>query len=344
MNNQITTRFTTRYGCKYPIAAAGMAFAGMHAGFASACHQSGIYPAIAGVGTIPPEAIAKELEQLRISGVTDVNVNFINPYCTDAHIDLCVRERVSVVSFHWGRPSQTWITKLHDAGCAVWVQVGSADDAVAAVREGADLIIAQGSEAGGHNYGTLPTLVLVREIVDALVPLGAPLVLAAGGITDGRALTAALALGADGVWIGSRLVATEESAVHDDYKQRLVNAKGADTVRTHIFGRHHPGFNPIRVVRNRAVTEWHDRFPELPEGFDETEKVGEMSLLGQQVPLHKFTNLVPMRGAVGDLEELPLLGGQGLGSIHDIAPMRMVIDQMVKEACERIQALKKVMS
>ena len=136
---------------------------------------------------------------------------------------MCAEERVPVVSFHWGHPSRDFLKRLHDAGIKVWEQVGSVDAAREAVDSGIDLIIAQGSEAGGHNYGSLPTFVLVPSIIEAVAPTP---VLAAGGITNGRQLAAALALGADGVSIGTRFIASEEAFAHPEYKQRLVEAAG----------------------------------------------------------------------------------------------------------------------
>lgn len=344
MKRTLSTRFTSAYGCKHPIAAAGMAFAGMGAGFVKACADSGIYPAMAAVGVIPPELVAISLKEVRASGVDSFNLNFITPYCTDAHIDLCVRERIPVVSFHWGIPAAPWMNALRAAGCKVWLQVGSAEEAVAAVKAGADLIVAQGSEAGGHNRGILPTFVLVREVVDALADHGSPLVLAAGGITDGRAVAAALALGADGAWIGTRLVATQESEAHVEYKRRIVTSSGNDTVLTHLFGRHHPDFNPMRVLRNRVVTEWHDRSAEVPADNSGEPTIGQMTVMGQMTPLKRFTNLVPMRDATGDFEELPLLAGQGIASIRDVPTMRTAIDQMMAQACESASRLGKALA
>lgn len=344
MSTTLKTRFTTEYSCLHPIAAAGMAFAGMNVGFVKACAECGIYPSMAAVGLVPPEMVAGNLSDLKASGINAFNLNFITPYCTDAHIDLCVNEKVPVVSFHWGLPSPHWISALRQAGCKVWIQVGSAKEAVCAAQAGADLIVAQGTEAGGHNLGTLPTLVLVREVVDALEKYGSPLVLAAGGVTDGRALAAVLALGADGAWIGSRLVATQESEVHLTYKQKIVEAAGGDTVRTHLFGRHHPEFNPMRVLRNRVVSQWHDTYKELPVDDSAETTIGEMPLMGQLTPMKRFTNLVPVSAATGDFEEMPLLAGQGIECIRDVPTMRVAVDEMVKQACSRIDWLAKAMT
>ncbi|MFF2122528.1 nitronate monooxygenase [Kitasatospora sp. NPDC058184] len=113
-------------------------------------------------------------------------------------------------------------------------QVGSADAAERAVDDGVEVVVAQGWEAGGHTYGGLPTIVGVPAVVDAVGDRA--LVLAAGGITDGRQVAAALCLGADGVWVGTRLVASREAQVHPEHHRRLVAALGEDTVRTGIFG------------------------------------------------------------------------------------------------------------
>src|SRR5438445_729673 len=122
-------------------------------------------------------------------------------------------------------------------------RVGGVEAAKKAVGDGVEVIVAQGWEAGGHNYGGLPSMVLVPEILDAVSPA---LVLASGGIVDGRGVAAALALGADGVWVGTRLVATREAAVHSEHKRRLVEGKGEQTVRSSIFGPERPHFNPMR--------------------------------------------------------------------------------------------------
>jgi len=163
------------------------------------------------------------------------------------------------------------------------------------------------------------------------------LVLAAGGIVDGRGLAAALMLGADGAWIGTRFVATSEAAVADEYKQRIVDCDTAGTELTHIFGREHPVFNPIRVLRTSLVTEWNDRVDEIAVGPEHHPKIGEMDLLGQQVPLHRFTNMVPMQGATGSFDELPMLAGEGLGLITDLPSAADVVARMAAEAEEQLK-------
>ena len=234
------------------------------------------------------------------------------------------------VQFHWGHPPRQWIDRLQEAGIRVWEQVGTPDDARCAVDDGIQLIIAQGSEAGGHCYGRLPLSVVVPAVVDAV---DGTMVLAAGGIVDGRGLAAALALGADGAVVGTRLMATDESDVAQEYKDRIVSAAATDTRLSSMFGRHMPEFNPMRVISNEIVEEWHDRLAEIDE-LPPQPSIGSMSLAGQETDIVRFSGMLPVAGATGDFEQMALTAGQGLGAINDIAPAAQIIENMVSEARE----------
>src|SRR5215468_6792556 len=274
------TRFTEAYGLDTPIAQAGMAFVGMAPSLAVAVSNAGALGSI-GVGLMPAEALAKTIAAVRAGTDRPFNINFITIFTGQAHIDAACEAGVAVVSFHWGHPSRAWIDQLHTAGVRVFEQVGSVEDARRAVGDGVDVVVAQGQEAGGHNFGTLPTFALVPLVVDAVAPT---LVLAAGGIADGRGLAAALMLGADGAWVGTRLVASAESEAHEGYKSRLVAAEATDTARTGIFGPEYPHFNPMRVLRNRVVRQWQDRAGEVPTDTTTLPVIGELDLDGQRVP------------------------------------------------------------
>lgn len=328
MAPSLANRFTKAHGVKYPIAQAGMAFAGMTPPLAIAVGNAGGLGSFA-VGLMPPPLLKMGIDGIRAGTKAPFNVNFITLYTEPAHIDLVAAERVAVASFHWGHPPRAWIDTLHKADVRVWEQVGSVDDAKRAVDGGVDAVIAQGVEAGGHNYGTLPTFALVPAVVDVVAPA---MVLASGGIADGRGLAAALVLGADAAWVGTRLVATVESNAHDEYKRRLVAAEGKDTVLTSIFGPHHPEFNPMRVIRNRVVADYQDRLDEVPRNTENEPVIGQMDLLGQPMTLRKFSNLVPMPGTTGDFEEMPLLSGQGVGLVRSIEPAGAVVEKMAAEA------------
>jgi NAD(P)H-dependent flavin oxidoreductase YrpB (nitropropane dioxygenase family) len=320
------TRFTEAYGLTTPVAQAGMAFVGMTPDLAVAVSEAGGLGAL-GVGLMPPTALADLIAATQARTAKPFHVNLITPLATVDHVAVAVAAGVAAVSFHWGHPPRAWIGKLRAAGVRVFEQVGSTVDARRAADDGVDVIVAQGQEAGGHNYATLPTFVLVPLVVDAVAPA---LVLASGGIADGRGLAAALMLGADGVWVGTRFVATTESMAHDGYKDRLVAASATATVLTGIFGPENPRFNPTRVLRNRVVTEWHDRLADI--GPDQP-VIGHTNLGGAPVEMRRFSNLVPMRGATsGDLEEMALLAGQGVGLIDTVEPAATVLEAMTARA------------
>jgi NAD(P)H-dependent flavin oxidoreductase YrpB (nitropropane dioxygenase family) len=252
--SSIATRFTERFGLRYPFACAGMAFAATEDLALAVCRGGGV--GAIGVGLIPAEELRATIRRVRQQTTAPFNINFLTIFDNDARVRVCAEERVPIVSFHWGHPSTEHIKLLRDADVSVWEQIGSVDAAKKARADGIEVIVAQGWEAGGHNYGGVPTLALVPLVVDAVGP---SLVLAAGGIADGRGAAAALALGADGVWVGSRMVATREAAVHPEHKRRIVAANGEQAVLSSIFGPEMPQFNPMRVIRNRVVDEWNDR-------------------------------------------------------------------------------------
>jgi enoyl-[acyl-carrier protein] reductase II len=172
--------------------------------------------------------------------------------------------------------------------------------------------------------------------VDAAAPA---LVLASGGIADGRGLAAALMLGADGVWVGTRLVATTEAGAHDGYKAALVAAEATETTLTSMFGPETPQFNPMRVLRNRVVREWEHRVDEIPADTGALPVIGHVDLPGLPRDVHRFSNLVPMRGVTtGDLEEMALLSGQGVGLVTAVEPAAEVLDRLVRQAATMIRS------
>jgi len=325
----IVTRFTRRFGCKHPFACAGMAFAGMPDLALAVCRGGGV--GAIGVGLMHAEQLRAMIHEMRKQTTAPFNVNLITFFDNDAQIRVCAEERVPVVSFHWGHPSTEHIKLLRDAGVSIWEQIGTVDAAKTALGDGIEVVVAQGWEAGGHNYGGLPTLALVPTIVDAVAPA---LVLAAGGIADGRGAAAALTLGADGVWVGSRMVATRESAVHPEHKRCIVAASGEQTVHSSIFGREWPHFNPMRVILNRVVDEWNNRLSEVPTRRDDLPEIGRTRFLGQDMVLRKFNVILATEDTVADWEEMPWLAGQGIGLIHDIPSATDAVERMMAEAGE----------
>lgn len=328
MTVSIRTAFSEKFGLQVPVACAGMAFATLTPDLPAAVCGAGAAGAIAN-GLFPPEVTARMVHALREKcGDGVFHVNLLTGFCDENHIDACIAAGAPAVSFHWGHPPAAWIKRLRASGISVWEQLGTAAAAREAVKDGVDVIIAQGLEAGGHNLGTLPTFVAIPEIVAAA---GGVPVLAAGGIVDGRGLAAALSLGAQGAVIGTRLLATKEATVAVEYKQSLLDATGEDTVLTSLFGRDMPDFNPMRVLKNPIVAQWAGRENAAPSDPQREPIIGGMSIMGQDMPIHRFQTLVPVVGATGDFDQMPLLSGQGVGGIRDLPGAKELIARIAEE-------------
>ena len=221
-----------------------------------------------------------------------------------------------VMAFAWPRADQDvrpYVERAHEAGCQVVFMVGGVPEAVRAVKCGTDVVIAQGTEAGGH-VGWQTTLTLVPMIVDAVAPVP---VLAAGGIADGRGLAAALALGADGVLLGTRFLASEESPLHPNFKQAILDSDGHDTVLSEIpdiaAGKVWPGAMS-RSRRNRFIERWAGR---------------EWALRQQRAEAFATVQAARKRG---DVDEATLSMGQDAGLIHDIRPAGEIVRRIAQEA------------
>jgi len=214
-------------------------------------------------------------------------------------------------------------------------QVGSVDAAIRAKQAGVDVIIAQGVEAGGHVAGHVSTMVLLPRVVDAVAPV---LVLAAGGIADARGLAAALCLGADGVAIGTRFLATPEANAHPVYKARLVAANEEDTVRTVLFGNGWPNA-PHRTLRTPFVGEWLDRESEIQDSRPGETIIGRTVIAGAEIPIQRFVSMPPNVYATGDTESMALLAGQSAGLVDKVRPAADILREAVNGAERLIREL-----
>lgn len=327
----IKTRLTEKYGVTHPFAGAGMAFAAGTADLPRAVSQAGGIGGL-GVGFTPPDLLKTIIADLKETGGGPFHINFLTPFANDDLIALAAEAGTPIVSFHWGLPPEAWVKRLKDAGTDIWCQVGAVAQGRVAADLGVDAVVAQAWEAGGHNYQGMGAMALIPEMADALK--GDALLLAAGGIADGRGVAAALSLGADGVWVGTRLVASTEANVHDDHYRRLIEAGGADAVLSAIFGPEMPDFNPMRLLRNRVVDEWTGRLSEVPTQRDDLDVIGETRLFGQPHEKRKFDVILPTDETTGDFEEMAWLAGQGVGLIHEIAPAKEIVEKMMAEAAD----------
>jgi len=328
--------FTREYGIELPFVSAGMGFLAVPDLAVAVCEAGGL--GLIGAAPAPPPVLSEMIRAVRAATAKPFGVDFVveqtafGPSTTEAHIDLCVEAAVPVVVFFWNPPPEEWIQRLHGVGTRVWMTVGSVRQAREAVDSGVDALIAQSGEAGGHNKSKLGLATLVPAVVDAAA--GVPVV-AAGGIADGRGVAAALALGADAVCVGTRLVASREAFAHAEYKERVVAASVDDVVVTSIFGPEWPD-QPMKVVRNRVVDEFAERSgrtPANPEGAT----IGRTSMFGQEYPMPRFSAVLPTPATSGDFDEMCIAAGESAGLVREVAPAGEIVRGMMEEAAAVIR-------
>jgi NAD(P)H-dependent flavin oxidoreductase YrpB (nitropropane dioxygenase family) len=259
----IRTTFTELLGLERPIASAGMG--GGHTGgelVGRVSEAGGL--GVVGMSFLPPMEVDTIVRRAREITSKPIGINLLL-HATEERVDEALEYGPAVLSTAWPRDDQNLaeiFARAHDRGIRVMHMVPRVEDAVTAAEAGADVIVAQGNEGGGH-VGEIATSVIVRQVVKAVAPLP---VLAAGGFTDGAGLVAALALGASGILLGTRFLATDEAPVEAAYKQAIVASRGDDTIVTTVAdtlsGRDWPGAWS-RVRRTRFVEEWLGREPEL---------------------------------------------------------------------------------
>ncbi|EMA44464.1 NAD(P)H-dependent flavin oxidoreductase [Halococcus saccharolyticus] len=250
---------------------------------------------------------------------------------TDTHLDACLTEGVDVVSFSFGEAA-SYVDRVHDAGAIVTETVGSAAEARAAAETGVDIVVAQGWEAGGHVQSEVATMALVPRVADA-VPVP---VIAAGGIADGRGIAAAFALGADGVWLGTRFLASEEANVHDAYRTRVAETDENETRYTELFDKGWPEM-AHRVVRNETVERWEDADRPAPgQRPGETDVVAE----GEEAePIERYDEALATPDVTGDIEAMALFAGQSAGLTNVTRPAGEIVAELATEAAARIETL-----
>ncbi|MGH9837234.1 MAG: NAD(P)H-dependent flavin oxidoreductase [Blastocatellia bacterium] len=328
----LRTKLTEQYGLEFPFVSAGMGFIALPELVAAVSNAGGL--GLLGVGPAPPPAMRAMIQGVKSLTSRPFGVDLIiaetlfGPASTGEHIEVCVNEGIELVVFFWNLPPAEWMARLHEAGAKVWMQVGTVERAREAVALGMDAIIVQGSEAGGHNHSSVALFSLLPAVVDAVAPVP---VIAAGGIADGRGVAAALALGADGVCVGTRLIASREAYAHDEYKRRIVAATAADIARTCLFGPEWPD-QPMKVIRNRVLREWAGRDERTPPPPDPPQSIGRTLLGGHEYPMPKFSAALPTPDTSGDFEEMCLAAGESAGLVKEIKPTAEIVREMMDEA------------
>lgn len=312
-------------GCDVPILLAGMGGVSRWE-LAAAVANAGGYPTLGQVREAP-ELIEREVQALRTATDRSFAVNLIpaatGPDLLDAQITCCLDLGVRAFSFFWDVVPSA-VERVKAAGCLVLHQVGTLQAARDAEAAGADVLIAQGIEAGGHVHGHIGAFALTAEILsESRLP-----VVVSGGIVDGRGLAAALAMGAAGVCCGTAFLATTESFAHDMHKGRLVAAHAADTVLTDVFVLNWPRGAAVRVLANSVTQALGDRLM----GHDPETLPREPIAWEDDVARLRFSTDSPLRTTTGDLEAMALYAGQGVGQITDIVPAGERLCRMADEA------------
>ncbi|OAQ54519.1 hypothetical protein HTG_02910 [Natrinema mahii] len=251
---------------------------------------------------------------------------------TDDHLETVLESGAPIVTLSFG-DAAPYVDRIHDAGAVVTQTVGSAEAARDAVEAGVDAVVTQGLEAGGHVESEVATTALVPRVADAVgdeVP-----VIAAGGIADGRGIAAALALGADGAWLGTRFVATEEARVHDEYRRRLRESDETDTAYTTLFDKGWPG-TPHRVLGNETLERW-EREGRPPAG----ERPGERDVVATRdgEPIERYDEALATPDVEGDIESMALFAGQSVGLIDADQSAGAVVESLVAETRDAISGL-----
>ena len=302
----MTNRITKLFDVEYPIVQAGMIW---NSGWrlASAASNAGIL-GLLGAGSMYPKVLQEHIQKCKKA--TDkpfgVNVPMLYPNIEEL-MNIIVAEGVKIVFTSAGNP-KTWTKWLQDRGITVVHVVSSAKFALKAQDAGVDAVVAEGFEAGGHNgRDETTTLTLIPMVKEQLqVPL-----IAAGGIATGRAMLACMVLGADGVQVGSRFVASMESSAHPDFKQVVVDAKEGDTQLTL------KELAPVRLIKNKFYHEVQELYKTAPTPEQLKELLGRARA---------------KRGMFeGDLDDGELEIGQISGLIHDIKPVAKIVNDILAE-------------
>jgi nitronate monooxygenase len=255
-----------------------------------------------------PVLLRTQLQELRAAGAPHFCVNLVLAFDQRERLDVVLAEGVPYVSFSWGI-APGLIRKAHDAGALVFVQIGDVTSARAAAEAGADVIVAQGVEAGGHVQGTTPLL----ELLGALRPtLDLPLV-AAGGIADGASARAAVEAGADGVACGTAFLGALEADTHPDYVACLVRSVASDTVLTTAFDIGWPDA-PHRVIRNDTFTKW-----DSAGGPARGHRPGEEETIATRSgsPIVRYSDAQPTADTSGEIESMALYAGTSVGALQE---------------------------
>lgn len=307
------TSICSLLGIKYPVLQGGMAWVATAELAAAVSNAGGL--GIIGAGNAPGSFVRNEIK--RVKQLTDkpfgVNIMLLSPF-VDEVIEAVYEERVPVITTGAGNPSK-YIARFKEIGTKIIPVVPAVALAKKMEQEGVDAVIAEGTESGGH-VGELTTMALVPQVVDAVnIP-----VIAAGGIADGRGVVSALALGAQGVQMGTVFVCATECTAHENYKQSIIKSGDRGTVVTGRATGH-----PVRIMKNKLAREF-EKLEKINATAEEYEKLGAGRLKDAVVD--------------GDVNMGSVMAGQISGLVNEIKPAKAILDDIIREADEALAAVK----
>lgn len=328
----LKTELSTTLNLETPLINAGMAFVAGPALAAAVSNAGGL--GMLGTGMAPPEGLRQMIRATR--GLTNgpFGVDLLGTFIEDGHIDVLIEEKVPVAVFFWDLPSEAAVTRLRRAGVRFWMQVGRISEAREAIARGAEALIVQGSEAGGHNRSEAPLAQLLPRMRRAFPKI--PLI-AAGGIFDGATMAAALCLGAQAVWCGTRFLASTEASAHAAYKQAVVDSGAGGTEITTVFGPEWPG-QAMRALTNKAVVTARGR-EAAALADSEGEIIGSVEFGGATLPVPRYSAILPTPEFKADLEWACLTAGECAAEIELIEPAGDIVRTMTADASHILERL-----
>ncbi|KAM7268064.1 hypothetical protein ACFE04_010230 [Oxalis oulophora] len=281
-----------------------------------------------------PDYVRELIRKTRTLTDKPFGIGVVLAFPYEENVKAILDEKVAVLQVYWGDCPRELVVEAHNASVKVVPQVGSIEAARQAIDVGVDGIIVQGREAGGHVIGQEGLISLLPRVVDLVGDKDIPII-AAGGIVDSRGYVAAMALGARGVCLGTRFLATLESYAHPLYKKRLIEME--KTEYTNIFGRARWPNAPQRVLQTPFFNDWKS----IPDDENELNQpvIGHSTIHGKEVVIRKLAGSIPNLTATGDIESMAMYAGQGVGLIHDIIPAGEVVMQLVEGAQILIEKL-----
>ncbi len=322
----LSTPFTQLLGCTRPIQSAPMSGGIATPAMVAAVARAG------GIGMLPVQGLPPSVMEEMVTAVPEdarpgVGVTFLMPYFDDAAFEaactLAQAGSVRLIDFYYRDPDAALVEAVHAAGVLASWQVGSVEEAIAAEQAGCDLITVQGQEAGGRQRSTGPLSVLLPAVrARVRVP-----VVAAGGLSNPRAVAAAFALGADAVRVGTRLIASEESGAHPGYQEAVIEACIGATETTDRFSGEWPyGPEPHRVLRSAI---------EAASAWPEDQPVARMAMGPEEFDVPRFHAAPPNLSTTGNVQAMALYAGVGVADVTKQEPVASIIEELM-DGAERV--------